>query len=98
MPHTRRCPYRGCEWMRSAWFEHNADLEYESHIATCPNSARGPMPADVDSSTFSSILVCRRARYGCTWTISYELGGGETAQRMRIDHEDNVCPFRHLPI
>ena len=56
------------------------------------------IPNPLNDDTLSQILVCRRAKYGCTWVISYELGGAETAHRVRIDHEDNLCPFRHFKI
>jgi len=48
--------------------------------------------------TLSQILVCRRARYGCTGAWSFELGKEDTAQRIREDHENNRCLYRHFPI
>lgn len=53
---------------------------------------------DTLSDTLSQIVVCRRAKYGCVWAWSYQMGGETTARRIRVDHEDNLCLFRHLPI
>lgn len=58
-------------------------------------------PDDLDETdteiTLTSILVCRRARYGCTATWSYQPGGEQIARRIRLDHEQYRCLFRHLP-
>ena len=55
---------------------------------------------DVDllGGSLSQILVCRRAKYGCHGAWSYELGREDTAQRIRTDHEQYRCLYRHFPI
>jgi hypothetical protein len=55
-------------------------------------------PEDPVEMTLSQILVCRRARYGCTGAWSFELGHEDTAQKIRTDHETYRCLYRHLPI
>lgn len=68
---------------------------FTHHGGTVTESENGIDPIQ---DTLSQILVCRRARYGCTGAWSFELGQEETAQRIREDHEKNRCLYRHFPI